>query len=288
MVKCLKYRYPECKKIYIPNNTYVACINMLLHEYDKSNIEILDVNEDTLVLDTENIKKLEKNAALFVIHNVAAITNISKIKRERPDLIIFEDAAEGLLGNYEGEPVGSSGIASSLSFNMNKNFTSGMGGAFCTNDEDLYKYIMCYSRQGDSGEKFKYKLAGHNYRMTNVAAAILLSQIEQTSEIFNERKNMYLLYEKYLKDIPEIKIQKMVKETISSFWYLVIRFEGNINYRFIENQLLKYKIETRPMFYPLQKFEHLKDIKFNKATNSNKINDEYFYLPFNNLKERSI
>ena len=42
--------------------------------------------------------------------------NIPKIKRERPDLIIFEDAAEGLLGKYGGEPVGSSGIASSLSF----------------------------------------------------------------------------------------------------------------------------------------------------------------------------
>ena len=289
MVKCLKYRYPECKKIYIPNNTYVACMNMLLHEYDKSNIEIINVDEETLVLNSEIIKDMDKNAALFVIHNVASITNIPKIRKERPDLIIFEDAAEGFLGSYEGEPVGSDGIASSLSFNMNKNFTCGMGGAFCTNDEDLYKYIMCYSRQGDSGEQFQYKLAGHNYRMTNVAAAILLSQLEQCSEIFNERKKMYNMYEKYLKDIPEIKIQKMEPNTTSSFWYLVVRFEGNINYQFIESRLLKYKIETRPMFYPLENFDHVEDIKYDEESSSpDKINNQYFYLPFNNLSENII
>ena len=73
-----------------------------------------------MVLNSDIIKNLDKNAALFVIHNVASITNIPKIKKERPDLIIFEDAAEGFLGSYEGEPVGSDGIASSLSFNMNK------------------------------------------------------------------------------------------------------------------------------------------------------------------------
>jgi len=286
MVKCLKYKYPDCKKIYLPNNTYIACINILLHEYDMNMIECLDVDIDTLNI--EDISQLDKNSALFVIHNVGAITNIPRIKRERPDLIIFEDNAEGFLGEYEENPAGSYGIASSISFHMNKNITSGQGGAFCTNDKELFEYISSYVKYGLTNEKFKYKLVGNNYKMSNVLAAILLSQIEQINSILHEKEKVYNLYKRELENVPEISFQKIKSDTKNSYWNMILRIKNNTNYVDTEQYFKKYNIETRPMFYPLQSFDYLKELKVPENSNSYQIQNEYIYLPFNNVKEHNI
>lgn len=293
MVKCLKYRYPDCKKIYIPNNTYIACINILLQEYDISMIECVDVDIHTLNI--TNVSHLDKNAALFVIHNIAGITNIPKIKRERPDLIIFEDNSEGFLGKYEHFPTGSKSIASTLSFNMNKNCTSGQGGAFCTNDKELYDYIFSFTRQGFTNidsmtreyKKFHYKMIGHNYRMTNMTAAVLLSQIEQIDDILKTKQKVYNIYKSNLNN-SNLILQKIDNEIEQSYWNIVIRIKDNTSYKYIEKKLDEYFIETRPMFLPIQKFKHLCNIKCTENTNSFKIHNEYIFIPCNNIKEHNI
>ena len=287
MVKCLKLRYPECKKIYVPNNIFMSCINILLHEFPMECIELLDVDIDTLNI--KNVDNLEKNSALFVVHNVGGITNIPKIKRERPDLIIFEDNSEGYFGSYENLPTGSQGIASALSFNMNKNFTSGAGGAFCTNDKELYEYILSYTRQGFTKTKFHHQMVGDNLRMTNLTAALLLSQIEQKDEILNEKKMTLEYYKKYVEETNStITIQKDTENTTSSFWNFAFRIKDNETYEYIEKKLNEYNIDTRPMFLPVQGFEHLTNIKHAENTNSVKIFNEYLYLPMNNVNENTI
>jgi CDP-6-deoxy-D-xylo-4-hexulose-3-dehydrase len=286
LIKALKFKYPECKKIYIPNNTYIACINMLLHEFSMNMIECLDVDIDTLNI--EDVSKLEKNSALFVIHNIGGITNIPKIKRERPDLIILEDNAEGFLGKYEGIPTGGHSLASSISFHMNKNITAGQGGAFCTNDKEVFEHISCYVKYGLTNERFKYKMIGNNYKMSNVLAAILLSQIEQIDEILNDKKIIYNLYKEELKDHPKIKFQVIKEDVCNSYWNMVIRLVGNTSYKELEEKLKIHNIEARPMFYPLQTFEYLKDLKVPANTNSLQINNEYVFVPINKVKKHNI
>lgn len=286
LIKALKFKYPECKKIYIPNNTYIACINMLLHEFPMNMIECLDVDIDTLNI--EDVSKLEKNSALFVIHNIGGITNIPKIKRERPDLIILEDNAEGFLGKHEGIPTGGHSLASSISFHMNKNITAGQGGAFCTNDKEVYDYISCYVKYGLTNEKFKYKMIGNNYKMSNVLAAILLSQIEQIDEILNDKERIYNLYKEELKDHPKIKFQVIKEDVCNSYWNMVLRLVGNKSYKELEQKLKNHNIEARPMFYPLQTFEYLKDLKVPVNTNSIQINNEYVFVPINKVKKHNI
>ena len=287
MVKCLKYRYPNCKKIYIPNNIFMASINILLHEYPIDYIEIIDIDINTLNI--EDVSHLEKDSALFVTHNIGGITNIPKIKRERPDIIIFEDNSEGYLGSYENMPTGSKGLASSMSFNMNKNLTSGQGGAFCTNDKDLYDYIYSYTRQGFTDKKFYHKMIGTNLRMSNITAAILLSQIEQINDIIIDKKKMYELYKKHIiLSKSKIIIQQIPDDVKTSYWNFVFRIKDNPSYEYLEKELKKYHIDTRPMFLPIQEFDHLKNIKHNNNTNSIKIHNEYIFLPFNNVNENTI
>ncbi len=286
LIKALKFKYPNCNKIYLPNNTYIACINMLLHEFSIDCIECLDVDINTLNI--ENVDSLEKNSALFVVHNVGGITNIPKIKRDRPDLIILEDNAEGFLGEYENIPTGSCGLASSISFHMNKNVTSGQGGAFCTNDKEIYEYISCYIKYGLTNEKFKYKMIGNNYKISNVLAAILFSQLEMIHEILEEKKNIYSIYQKELLNCKNLQFQIINENTKNSYWNMIIRIKNNENYKKAEDFFIAHNIETRPMFYPLQSFEYLKNLKTQENTNSFTIQNEYIYLPFNNVKEHNI
>jgi len=171
---------------------------------------------------------------------------------------------------------------------MNKNLTSGQGGAFCTNDRELFDYISSYTRHGFTGEKFHYMMVGNNFRMTNVSAAILLSQIEQSEEILNEKKNMYKLYKKYLTNSKKIELQQINGDTKSSYWYLVVRIKDNKEYLSVGEKLLKCNIDTRPMFLPIQGFNHLMNLKHNTNTNSYKIHNEYIFLPFNNINENTI
>ena len=108
---------------------------------------------------------------------------------------------------------------------MNKNITSGQGGAFCTNDKELFEYISCYVKYGLTNEKFKYKMIGNNYKMSNVLAAILLSQIEQIDSILSEKQIIYNLYKQELENIPNIKFQKINDNTTNSYWNMILRIE---------------------------------------------------------------
>ncbi len=105
----LKYKYPHLKKIYIPNNCYVAAWNTLFDEYDKNMVEVMKMDINTWNIDTseECIKSLEKNAAVLIVHNLGNIVNVPKLKKIRPDLIFVEDCCEGLFGKYENIYTGS-------------------------------------------------------------------------------------------------------------------------------------------------------------------------------------
>ncbi len=132
-------------------------------------------------------------------------------------------------------------------------------------------------------------MVGDNLRMTNLTAALLLSQIEQKDEILNEKKMTLEYYKKYLEETNStITIQKDTENTTSSFWNFAFRIKDNETYEYIEKKLNEYNIDTRPMFLPVQGFEHLSNIKHAQNTNSVKIFNEYLYLPMNNVNENTI
>ena len=141
IIKAIKYKYPSCKKIYIPNNCYIAVYNTVLLEYNDTNIEILPIDKETLNINLDILNELEYNACLVLVHNIGNIIPVHEIKRLRPDLIIVEDNCEGFMGKYNKQYTGTMCLASSISFYPNKHITCGEGGAFMTHDIDVFNYI---------------------------------------------------------------------------------------------------------------------------------------------------
>jgi perosamine synthetase len=267
----LKYKYPEITKIYVPNNVYVAVYNCALMEYNKNNLEILKINDDTWNMEEneEYLMSLGQNSAIVIVHNVGGIIDIDRIKKIRPDIILVEDNCEGLFGKYNNKYTGSSEnvLCTSLSFYGNKTITTGEGGAFITNHDDVYNYIKKIYTQGMSEIRFIHDIHAYNYRMTNIQAGFLLDQLNDIDNILNLKKKVFDNYENLLKEElanNKIKLQKKWQNCEKANWMFVLRLINNtktieeLNIYFEDNN-----IEIRPFFYPYYSHKHLLDLPNN-------------------------
>ena len=262
-----KHKYPEITKIYVPNNVFVVPWNCTLMEYSKGNMEVMKMDPDTLNIDTSEgyFKSLDKNACVLIVHNLGNIVNVPRLKRLRPDLIFVEDNCEGNFGKYEGIFSGTSeaSLCSAVSFYANKTLTTGEGGAFLTNDTDVYNHIKSIYSHGMTEERYIHNKLAYNYRMTNVQAGFLYSQLNDLEHILELKRNLFSNYDKLLEPlIANGKIKKISaeKDTMSATWMYCIVIP-NLDFKSIENFMAEKMVQIRPLFYDIRKHEHLKDIK---------------------------
>jgi perosamine synthetase len=282
----LKYKYPHIQKIYIPNNAYVAAWNACFMEYSKSQVEVMkmDINTWNINTDEEYIKTLDTNSAVLIVHNLGNIINVPRLKQIRPDLIFIEDNCEGFTGKYNNIYSGTSDstLCSSVSFYGNKIITTGEGGAFMTNDDDIYDYMKKVYSQGMSSIRYLHDTHAYNYRMTNIQAAFLYDQLNNFENIISNKKCVFDNYKKLFE--PLIKINKVAifqpeEKTESANWIFSVRIIDNIlsidqlNTLFNENN-----VEIRPFFYPINSHKHLSDIQFDDS-NSILLNKEIIMIP---------
>jgi len=282
----LKHKHPNLEKIYVPNNCYVAAWNSVFMEYEQSIVEVMKMNLNSWNIDTseEYINSLDKNSAVLIVHNLGNIINVPRLKRLRPDLIFVEDDCEGLFGKYEGGYSGTSEstLCSSVSFYGNKTITTGEGGAFLTNDDDVYNFIVKAYSQGLSSKRYLHDAHAYNYRMTNIQAAFLYDQLNDIGNILSKKGSVFKRYNALFENLMQDgKIQLFAKEenTENANWMYAVRIIDNKvdidqTYRFLSEN----GMDSRPFFYPINSHDHLKNITFNDDT-SYKLNKEVIMIP---------
>ena len=250
VAKSLRYKYPNIKKLIIPDNVYVAAINPFLYDGDYWDFKVMDTDQMTwnMSLDLPN-----EECAVLIVHNIGNIINVPLLKRKYPKAVFVEDNCEGFLGKYEDKPSGSESLCSAVSFYGNKTISNGEGGCFLTNDKDVFEYAYRLHSQGETDIRFVHDVLGYNYRMTNVSAALLCDELLNVDRILEMKSN---IFNKYRSEFGEIS-QVIQPDTINANWMFGIRVSGG-TYSSARNYFLKYGIETRPMFYPLMEHKHLK------------------------------
>lgn len=286
----IRYKYPNISKIYVPNNVYVAVYNCALMEYTLDNLEVLKINDQTWNMeeDEQYLLSLESNSAIVVVHNLGGIVDVDRIKRIRPDIVIVEDNCEGLFGKYNGKYTGTSNhtLCSSISFYGNKTITTGEGGAFITNDDDIYNHIKLVFSQGMSSRRFIHEVHAYNYRMTNVQAAFLYEQLNDIECILDLKKRIFNNYEKLLED--EIHNKKVAIQSTSTncekanWMFSVYLLNNNKSIDELNNYFIENGIDIRPFFYPYYRHNHLKTIINHSNDNhiiSEKLNQNVIMLP---------
>jgi perosamine synthetase len=286
----LKYKYPKIKKIIVPNNVYVAAWNSFLFDKNYRLIPI-DADLDTWNFDSSKLKNfLDEETAVLIVHNIGNIINVPKLKREFPETVFLEDNCEGFLGKYESKFTGTESFASSISFFGNKTITSGEGGAFLTNDDEVFDFINTVKNQGQSETKFIHEVLGYNYRITNIQAAILYGQLMDLDKILGLKKNIFNNYKNNLDSISEISFQKIDVNTEHSNWMFGIKFNDFDlnNKKLLELFLYESGIETRPMFYDINSHKHLSEIQC-ETKNAKILNSQCIILPsFPDLSKSQI
>ena len=161
------------------------------------------------------------------------------------------------MGGYNNALTGTASFASAISFFGNKNITSGEGGAFITNDQEIYEFIKKIHSQGQSSKRFVHEELGYNYRMTNIQAAILCGQMDLIYDIGQMKYDVFLKYRQAFRDREDIKIQTEAAGTTSANWMFGVRVPGNSCYEDTKKYFKSHGIEIRPMFYSIQAHKHL-------------------------------
>jgi perosamine synthetase len=287
----IKKTRPSVENLIVPNNVYVAAWNSFL--FGKNSFKLIPVDAS---LDTwnYNLDKLElllqtsdpQKTAVLVVHNIGNIVNVPRLSRQFPEFLFVEDNCEGFTGKYEGFYSGTKSLASSISFYANKIITSGEGGALILNQPELYDFAYKLHSQGQTRERYLHDLLAYNYRMTNLQAALLESQLKLLDEILYIKNKIWSFYDenldknKFIRPLNEPQCEP-------SKWMYAIRAKG-MNYRDdIENKIFDF--ETRPMFHSIAKHQHLSEYSIFEHTNAEILSKEVFMLPSHpNLTEKEL
>ena len=282
----IKFKYPEIKKIYVPNNAYIAAWNSALMEYDIGQLEVMKMNVNTwnICCQEEYLKTLDANSAVLIVHNLGNVINVPELKKIRPDLVFVEDNCEGLFGKYNGIYSGTSDdiLCSSASFYGNKIITTGEGGLFLTQHQDVYDYIKKIYSQGMSDTRYLHDVHAYNYRMTNIEAAFLYDQLFDINNILERKKQIFTNYQDLFGTFIQsgkVKLFEKENHTEPANWIFAIRIlEKTKSIDETHKYFTEVGVDIRPFFYPINKHNHLSTIK-NDDSCSEILNKEIIMIP---------
>lgn len=246
-------------EVVIPSLTYVATANAV--RYTGATPVFADVEASTWCLDPAALEAAvtPRTRGVIVVHLYGHPADMDAIQAvaDRHGLWVVEDAAEAHGARYRGRRVGGLGSIGTFSFYGNKVMSSGEGGALTGNDDQLRSLIRLYRGQGvDPNRRYFFSVIGYNYRLTNVACALLCAQLERASALIEGRRRVFAAYDRALGGIPGIGFQPVAPWAEPTPWlYCVTVDEGRFGRS--RDELMEILagsgVETRPFFYPVHR-----------------------------------
>ena len=201
--------------------TFCSTINTIVHTGAKP--VLVDIDSKTGLIDVDKIEAAitEKTKAIVPVHYAGQSCDMDKINAiaEKHGLFVLEDCAHALSTEYKGKKIGSMGNACAYSFYVTKNISTAEGGMLTTDDEELYEKASvlslhgmsknAWSRYGTKGD-WKYEVCdpGFKYNLTDIAAALGISQMNKLDEMQDIRTEYAEIYNKAFDEIDGITYLK--------------------------------------------------------------------------------
>lgn len=275
-------------EILISSSTNIATALSVYH----NNLSIIpvDSNPNTWNMNVKLIEKLitKRTKAIIPVHflgNPVEMDIIKKISKKH-NLKIIEDCAESHGASIENKKLGTFGDLACYSFYSNKVITTGEGGMITTNNKQYYEELRLLKNLYFSKPRFYHKKPAFNFRLGALQASLGLSQLKRINKILKKKTKVFKTYEKYLKNVDGISLQKILNKHVSAYWMIGIFVDKNkfgIDKNELEANLVKFGIETRNFFYPMNKQPFLKTKKFyNSCPISMSLWNNGLYLPSSN------
>lgn len=285
-------------EVLVPSLTYIATANAV--RYVGGEPVFVDVDPDTWCIDPGKLEAAitRRSRGIIPVHlyghpaDMDAINHIAAVH----GLWVVEDAAEAHMARYKGRPVGSLGHMATFSFYGNKIFTSGEGGAITLDDPHIELRTRTLRGQGvDPQRRYYFPVTGYNFRITNVACAILCAQVERHAEIASRREEIFIAYRKLLDGIPGIGFQPRAAWAEPARWLFCITVDASSYGRSRDDLMAILKdhgIETRPFFLSLHKLPPFREESRKRGEQlpvTDRLSEAGMNLPtFNGLEAKDI
>lgn len=244
-------------EVLVPSLTYIATANAV--RYVGAEPVFIDVDPQTWCLDAAQLEAriTRRTRGIIAVHlyghpaDMDTINHVAGIH----GLWVVEDAAEAHLAEYKGRPTGSLAPLATFSFYGNKVFTCGEGGTLTMDDPHLELRVRTLKGQGmDPQRRYYFPVTGYNFRLTNVACAMLCAQLERADAILARRRQIAHLYRQALEGVPGIGFQPVAPWARPTPWLFCITVDA-AQYGRSRDELMTLLsedgIETRPFFIPL-------------------------------------
>jgi perosamine synthetase len=210
--------------------TFCASANCVL--YQGATPVFADVCDDTLNLDPQEVSKKISSRTRAIIGvdyagHPAALDELRRIA-ESCGALLLEDACHALGAEFQGKRVGSIADMTAFSFHPVKHLTTGEGGMVATNDAQLTEMLRRFRNHGISGNArqrqeagqwmYEMVLLGFNYRLTDIACSLGLSQLGKIDGNLARRREIAAQYTRSFQDLPIVR--PAVREGVNPAWHL--------------------------------------------------------------------
>ncbi len=223
--------------------TFAASANCAL--YCGARPVFADIDPDTYNIDPHSVQAHMSPATKAVVAvdftgQAVELDSLMRICKEQEKqsgkkVYLIEDGAHSIGTLYNGKPVGSIADMTTFSFHPVKTVTAGEGGAVLTNSKELYDKLVLYRAHGitrntdlmehtpDGPWYYEQIGLGMNYRMTDIQAALLCSQLDKLPLFCRRRKEIVVRYNEAFSQMPELFVQKEIPESDTTRHLYILR-----------------------------------------------------------------
>ena len=242
-------------EVIVPSFTIISTINALLRTEAK--IRFADCSYNNYTCSEESIiSKINENTKLIICAHIYCFpvdySNLEKICQDK-GIFLMEDAAELYGAKINDRIVGSFGDASIVSFYPNKYITTGEGGMIITDSPVLAEKFKKIRNLGfDPNKRFFHETIGYNFRMTNIQAALGLSQLENLRSNIQKKQQIGSWYYHNFQDEDSIFIPPPENIGVTNYYWVVpLHIPSPHDIFNFAQKLANVGVGTRPQFYPL-------------------------------------
>lgn len=273
--------------------TFAASANCAL--YCGATPVFADIDPVTYNISPESVEShvTERTKAIIPVHYTGQTCDMDAIHEiaDKYNLIVIEDAAHAVGAEYKGKKIGSLSDMTEFSFHPVKHITCGEGGIVTTNREDLYEKLKLFRTHGITREeKFLHKVdgswyyeqidLGYNYRITDIQAALGISQLGRIDKFLEKRKKIAAKYDEAFRDFNGIEIPKQAEYSNSAYHLYVIKVDKSIRKALFE-YLRANNIGVNVHYIPVYTFPYYREHGYEdvKCENAEKLYESIISIP---------
>ena len=281
-------------EVIMPSYTFVSTANAFVLR--GATPVFVDIRPDTLNIDESSIEAAitPRTKVIVPVHYAGVSCEMDTIMEiaRRHNLLVIEDAAQGIMSSYKGRPLGSIGHMAALSFHETKNIISGEGGALLINDPRFVERAEMIREKGTNRSQFfrgqvdKYTWVdiGSSYLPGEIVAAFLWAQMEEADAITKRRLDIWANYHQWFANLENAgKVRRPIvpRECVHNahMYYLLL---PSLDQRTALIESLKSK-GIYPVFHYIPLHSSPRGQKVGRAvgdmTNTNNTGDRLLRLP---------